>query len=223
MGEAIGDVFALGVGIAVSPVPIAAVILMLFSGRARSNSVSFMVAWVLGIAAVTTVGSLIPGLSTDSGDPSTATGWVKLLLGLLLMLAAARQWRSRPKSGEQAAVPGWMSKIDTLKPPAAGGLGFLLSAVNPKNLLLALAAGASIGAADLAGAQAVATIAIFTLIAALTVLVPVVGYLVAGDRLAPTLGSAKEWLIRNNATVMGVLFVVFSASLLGDAFSILAG
>lgn len=48
MGDAIGSTLGYAVGIAVSPIPIAAVILMLFSGRARVNSVSFMFAWVVG-------------------------------------------------------------------------------------------------------------------------------------------------------------------------------
>jgi hypothetical protein len=43
-----------------------------------------------------------------------------------------------------------------------------------------------------------------------------------GDRLAPTLAAAEEWLIRSNAAVMGVLLVVSSAELLGDAPVILA-
>jgi hypothetical protein len=66
------------------------------------------------------------------------------------------------------------------------------------------------------------TIAVFTLIAALTVLIPVLGYLLAGDRLAPTLAAAREGLIRDNAAVMGVLLVVLSAELLGDVLVILA-
>lgn len=95
MGEAIGEVLGLAVGIAVSPVPIAAVILMLLSARARANSAAFLVAWIVGIAAVTTVAASIPGLETDS-EPSTTAGWIKLALGGLLLLAGIRQWRSRP-------------------------------------------------------------------------------------------------------------------------------
>ncbi len=76
MGDAIGAKLGYAVGIAVSPIPIAAVILMLFSGRARVNSVSFMVAWVAGIVLVTTVVVLIPGLETDDSEPSDTTGWI---------------------------------------------------------------------------------------------------------------------------------------------------
>jgi threonine/homoserine/homoserine lactone efflux protein len=222
VGDTIGEVIGLAVGIAISPIPIAAVILMMFSGRARANSASFMVAWILGIATVATVVVLIPGLEADTGGPSTAAGWVRLVLGLLLILAAFRRWRSRPRPGDEPEVPGWMERIDALTAGAAFGLGFLLSAVNPKNLLLGAAAGATIGPAGLATGETVVVLAVFTVVAAATVVVPVVGFLIAGDRIDRTLDATKDWLIHNNAAVMAVLLVVFGVSLLGDGIQILA-
>ena len=58
-------------------------------------------------------------------------------------------------------------------------------------------------------------------IAALTVAVPVVAYLIAGQRLDPTLDRTKAWLIDNNTAVMAVLLLVFGVSLLGDGLQIL--
>lgn len=221
MGDAIGETLGFAVGIAVSPIPIAAVILMLFSGRARSNSVAFMIAWIAGIAVVTAVVVAIPGLEADDSAPSTTTGWVKLVLGILLLAVGVRQWGLRPGPGDEPAVPGWMARIDELRPGTAFGLGFLLSALNPKNLLLAVAAGVSLGALPLSTSETVSAVAVFTLIAALTVAVPVVAYLVAGARLDPTLDRTKAWLIENNTAVMAVLLLVFGVNLLGDGLQIL--
>ena len=222
MGDAIGATLGYAVGIAISPIPIAAVILMLFSGRARVNGLVFLVAWIVGIAGVATADLLIPGLETDdSAAPSDTTGWFKLVLGLLLLAGGVRQWKGRPGPDEEPPTPAWMSRIDELKPPAAFGLGLLLSAVNPKNLLLAAAAGASLGALSLTTGQTVAGVAVFTAIAAVTVAIPVLAFLVAGSRLDPVLDTAKAWLIGNNSAVMAVLFVVFGANLLGDAIRIL--
>jgi len=221
MGDAIGATLGYAVGIAVSPIPIAAVILMLFSGRARVNSISFMVAWVAGIALVTTIVLLIPGLEANDSEPSNTTGWIKLVLAALLLAVGVRQWRTRPGPDDEVPMPGWMAKIDELKPGAAFGLGFLLSALNPKNLLLAVGAGVSIGALPLSTGEAVGAVAVFTVIAAITVTVPVIAYLIAGERLDPTLDHAKAWLIGNNTAVMAVLIVVFGVSLLGDAIQIL--
>lgn len=222
MGEAIGASLGYAVGIAISPVPVAAVILMLFSARAKVNGPAFMVAWLVGIATVATIVMLIPGLDADDGDPSAAAGWVKLGLGVLLLLVGGRQWRSRPGPDEEPQAPAWMDRIDAMQPPAAFGLGFLLSALNPKNLLLAAAAGATIGSLGLAAGEAVASMAVFTVIAALTVAVPVLAFLVAADAMTPRLDTLKDWLIANNATVMAVLFAVIGFNLVGDGIQILA-
>lgn len=221
MGEAIGATLGFAVGIAISPIPVAAVILMLFSGRARTNALAFGAGWVVGIAAVASIVAALPGVGTDTGEPSDATGWIKLVLGLLLLLVAVRQWRGRPTGDAEPPVPGWMARIDDLRPGAAVGLGLALSAVNPKNLLLGAAAGASLAALDLPTGQAVGGIVVYTAVAAATVAVPVAAYLVAGARLDPTLAHTKEWLIANNSVVLAVLLVVFGVNLVGDALQIL--
>ena len=221
MGEAIGAVLGYAVGIAVSPVPIAAVILMMFSERSRSNSLSFMISWVLGIATVTTIVLLLPGFDAGDGTPSDTTGWIKLALGLLLLVGAVAQWRKRPGPDEEPPMPAWMAKIEALEPPKAFGLGFLLSAINPKNLLLAAAAGVTLGSMQLSTGETVTTVIVFTLIAGVTVVAPVVAFLIAGHRIDDQLDSGKDWLIANNAAVMAVLFVIFAANLIGDAIGIL--
>lgn len=221
MGEAIGATLGFAVGIAISPIPVAAAILMLFSDRARTNATAFGVGWVVGIAAVASIVAALPGVGTDTGEPSSSTGWIKLVLGLLLLLVAVRQWRGRPTGDDEPPVPGWMARIDDLRPGAAVGLGLALSAVNPKNLLLGAAAGASLAALDLPTGQAVGAIVVYTVVAAATVAVPVAAYLVAGARLDPLLERTKEWLIANNSVVLAVLLVVFGVNLLGDALQIL--
>ncbi len=221
MADVVGEVLGFAVGIAVSPVPIAAVILMLFAAKARTTGPVFLLGWVLGIAAVTTVVVLIPGLDAGGGEPSSTAGIIKGVLGVLLLLAAARQWASRPGAGDEAPIPKWMSGIDSMGAGSAFGLALALSAVNPKNLLLAAAAGAVIGSADLTGGAAVWAIVVFTAIASMTIAIPVIGYLVAGDRLQPTLDGAKDWLIENNTAVMSVLMLVFGVILIGDAIEIL--
>ena len=65
-------------------------------------------------------------------------------------------------------------------------------------------------------------LAVFVVIASLTVGLPVVVNLLLGARAERTLTETKEWLITNNATVMSVLFVVLGAKVLGDGISIVA-
>lgn len=224
MNGVIGDLLPLAVGIAISPVPIIAVILMLLAPRAGGASVGYLLGWVAGIVLITTVTALVLGAAADTDDdsgPSTVTAVVILLLGIGLLVLAYGQWRARPKPGAHAALPAWMATIDQITPVKATGLGFLLSAVNPKNLAMSAAAGAVVAGGGLSVGQNIVAVAVFTAIAASTVLVPVVGYLVARQRMAPALSALREWLEHNNAVVMAVVLLVIGAVLIGKGIAAL--
>jgi predicted transporter len=135
MGQGIAQVLTFAVGVAISPVPIIAVILMLFSARSRVNGPAFLLGWVLALAVVSAVVYVIADQSNaaTSGSASDTVSWVMIVLGAALLLLAARQWRSRPAPGAEAPMPKWMAGIDTLTPGKAIGLGLLLAGVNPKN------------------------------------------------------------------------------------------
>lgn len=222
IGVSIGDVLPYAIGIAISPVPIIAVILMLFSARARANGPAFLGGWLLGVLAVTSIITILSdgaGADTDEGT-NELVYWIKLLLGLGLLFLAVRQWQARPAQGETAAMPAWMSTIDAFAPGKAFGFGVLLSAVNPKNLLLAVGAGASIGQAPgLEPGESFVVVLAFTIIASLSIAGPVGYYLLGGESAKKTLDGAKSWLSQNNATVMAVMLLVFGFVLLGDGLS----
>ncbi len=100
--------------------------------------------WVTGIAGVTTVVLLLTGTDPAGSGPSSVAAWIELGLGTLLLLLAARQWFSRPDPGEQPEAPSWMAAIDRFTAVRAAGLGLVLSALNPKAVLVCVAAGAVI-------------------------------------------------------------------------------
>ncbi|GMQ94142.1 MAG: GAP family protein [Acidimicrobiia bacterium] len=221
MGDVVSEILFLAVGVAVSPVPIAAVIVILFTPKAKTNGPAFLAAWVIGLLFVGFVVLLIPGLQASNGEPSTTTGVIKGLLGVLLLVVGWVAWRKRPGPNETAEAPKWIATIDGFGIGKSFGMGFLLSAVNPKNLLLVAAAAATISAAGLSASEETVALLVFSLIAASTIAVPVVGYLIVGERADETLANAKDWLIQNNSVVMAVLLLVFGVSLVGDALQIL--
>jgi threonine/homoserine/homoserine lactone efflux protein len=217
MGAVIGDLLPLAVGVAISPIPIIAVILMLLSRQAARTSTGFLAGWVAGIVVVTVATLLLVGQAGGgtAEKPSTVSSVLKLIFGLLLLVLAVREWRQRPKPGATAAMPKWMNAIESFTFGKALGLGVALSAVNPKNLVMCLGAGSTIGGAHLSGGGDVVAVVVFTVIAASTVAVPVIGYLVARSRMAGPLDSLRGWLAQNNATVMAVVLLVIGVALLG--------
>ncbi len=221
MGEAIGQTLPLAIGVALSPIPIIAVVLMLTTPQARSNGPAFVLGWLLGLGTVGTIVLAIagPADASDDGEPAGWVGWLKLVLGLLLLLVAVRQFRGRPHGDDEAALPKWMSAVDSFGPVQALGAGAVLAALNPKNLLLAVAAAASIAQTGISGAQQAAAYAVFAVIGTLGVGTPVVLYLAMGERSAELLGKLKAWMAHNNAVIMAVLCLVIGVKLIGDAIA----
>lgn len=216
MGSVIGELLPLALGIAISPIPIIAAILMLLSPNARGTSVGFLLGWIVGILVAVVAFTLMASLLADSNDESQpVAGSIQLVLGVLLLVLAVRQWRSRPHTDADPALPRWMAAIDSMTATRALLLGFALAAVNPKNLLMGVAAGVDIGSAGLGVGEATIAVALFTAIAASTVAVPVIAYLAASARMAAPLESLRAWLVHNNATVMAVLLLMIGVVLVG--------
>ena len=216
MGQGISAVLGFAVGVAVSPVPIIAVILMLFSQRARVNGPMFLLGWVVGLVVVSGVAYAVArqGNASTSSTASDTIAWGKIAFGALFLLLAVRTWRQRPAPGSEAAMPTWMAGIDGLAPVKALGLGVLLAGVNPKNLMLALAAGAALATLGLPTGEAIGSLVVFVVLASLTIATPVVYYLVAGETAEDRLSELKTWLGVHNDAVMTVLFLVFGVDLI---------
>jgi hypothetical protein len=225
MGTILGDILTLGIGVAISPVPIIAVILMLFGKRARSTGPAFLLGWILALSLEGAVVLLLSnaGRISAGGTPSTISYLLKFLLGVLLLFLSLRQWRGRPQEGEEAELPKWMAAIDSFTAGRAFGLSALLAGVNPKNLALTLATAMTIAQADLDGAQPWVALLVFVVIGSISVAAPVLYYLFAGSSAERTLAGWKAWLTANNAAVMFVLFLILGVKLMGQGLGGLFG
>jgi len=223
VGSAIGQVLSFGVGVALSPVPIIAVVLMLATPHGCVNGPAFILGWIFGLAIAGAVLLLAASgaEASSSGAPEEWVSIVKIILGVLLLLLAVRQWRGRPQGDAEPELPVWMKTIDTFTPPKAAGMAVLLSAVNPKNLILVVGAAAAIAQTGAStGSQAVA-LAVFVLLGTLGPGIPVGIYFLMRERAAAILDSLRGWMASENATIMAVLCLIIGTKLIGDAVSAL--
>jgi threonine/homoserine/homoserine lactone efflux protein len=224
MQQVVGAILPLALGIAISPIPIIAIILMLITPKARANGLAFLVGWMAGLTVVGGLALVVAsaaGLSASS-ETSRTESVIKLLLGLLLLLIAVRQWRSKPKPGDTAALPKWMQALDTFTPIKSFGIAALLSGLNPKNLALNLAAMSIVATAGLPPSSQAAALLVVVIIASVGIIAPVVVYFAGGDKSAAVLGGWKAWLAENNTTVMAMLLLVLGVVLVGQGISGLA-
>jgi threonine/homoserine/homoserine lactone efflux protein len=112
-----------------------------------------------------------------------------------------------------------MQAIDRFTAAKSLAAGFLLSALNPNNLALTIAAAAAIAQADISTGEEAATLAIFIALGSLTILAPLVIYLTLGDRAARILDGLKVWMAAHNAAIMSVLLLILGFKLIGDAIA----
>jgi threonine/homoserine/homoserine lactone efflux protein len=182
------------IGVALSPLPIVAVVLMLVTPKGRVNGPAFIIGWWAGLAIVGAIALSAAGAGSEAvGRPSS--------------------------SGRGAATPKWMGALDGFTPLKAVGAGALLSGLNPKNLLLAVAGAAAIAGTGISSSQQAIAWVVFILIASIGVGAPVVIFFAMGSRSRDLLDHLKGWMAHNNAVIMAVLLLVIGVKLIGNAIS----
>ena len=223
MGPALGDVLPLAAAVALFPIPVLAIILMLLSPRASTSVPAFLVGWVGGIAAIVLVAALLTGgvvdAAEDQGDD--AIGWVRIIIGAVLLLFGLKKWSGRPDANTDPELPGWMSAVGDASPAKALGVGLALTVLNPKNIALAASAGTAAGSPGLTVAEAIAVGAVFTVVATLGVGLPPLYYALGGASARDNLQAARSWLVANNVLVMTVLMVLIGVVLIGEGLRLI--
>lgn len=219
MTEVIGAVLGPAAGVALSPFPIIAVILMLFTGRPRLNGTLFTLGFAVGLAAL---GAVIIALTDASGadEPGEASDlayWLRIVAGLALLVLGARKLHGTVhRTGDEPAMPRWMASIDRVGPARALVTGLLLGGVNPKNIVFTLAAGMTIAQGGLQPGQEWVALGVYVLAASSTCILTVAYRVLAGDRAAARLEVWRTWLAAHSSVVMAGLFLVFGVVLVGQ-------
>lgn len=205
------EIAALAVGIAASPFAIIPAVMLLFTERPRAVALTFLIGWFSSLAVLATVFALLSGAIATGNEAPSWISWVRIAAGIALVVIAVRMWVTRKSS---AKTPVWMQTLQDATPRSALVLALTLSMANPKVLLLAAAAGVDVGGAEWIVQQQVLAIVGFAAIASVTVAAPVGAYLVAGQRILGPLARVKDWLLRHNATVLALVFLLLGTLLL---------
>jgi len=215
ISDAVLQVIPLALGVAASPLPVVAVIVILLTERARFSSVVFSTAWILGNFVAITFAVAFAGkvqLPTEGYD-FPFEGAVTFLMGVGLVIIAWLSRRGRRQSGDPEASPGWVHAVDNLSPWGGALVAFSNATTSPKNLALALAAGAVIQVSTPRPASTLVSQLIYVAVASTTVVIPVVVYFVGGDRSTATLLRWKQKITANAAAFMEVLLFVLGSAL----------
>lgn len=211
-GSVLTKLVALAAVVALSPITVIPAVLVLHAPRPRPTSLAFLTGWVSGLVAVTALfvsgSDLLGGLHSA---PPTWASWARVVLGSALLALAAYHWLRRHRHG---AMPRWIRAFSALSPGRAGVTGAVLVVVRPEVLLLCAAAGLAIGGSSFGIAGDVVAGAVYVVVSASTVAIPILGYVSAGDRLDGALERLKSWLEENHDALLAVILVLIGLMVL---------
>lgn len=221
LADAFGQFLPFAIGVALSPIPIIGIVLMLGTPRARVNGPAFVAGWICALAVVGTVVLLFTdgAGADDGGSPAEWVSVAQIMLGVVLLGVAVRQWRNRPRDRETVELPTWLAHVDRFGAGKAAGVAILMAVVNPKNLILVLGAVAAIAEAGGPPGEQALALAIFVAISSTGVVFPAGLYFALGERSERALSDLKGWMARHSGAITAVIFLVLAAKLIGDGIS----
>lgn len=222
MTQVLGEVLPLAVAVLISPLPIAAEIILLFTSQPKVNASAYVGGFVSGVGVVLGLLTVLVGTQDLGGGsgPATWVSWLKIVLGTLLVVGGIRRLRNRPAPGDTEA-PKWMQGIESFTPGRSLAVGFAIGALNPKNLAVGLAAAVAVAGSGLAGGTQVGVVVVYALFASLGVLAPLVVTIALSPRSEEILTGWRTWLMDNNTAVMAVMLVVIGAVVIGKGLAAL--
>ncbi len=220
MGELILQLLPLAIVCALSPWAIVAVILMLGSDR-PSNSIAWLAGWTLSTLTVGVVIVLFFGGYdfSHNSTPTTLACVVQVVLGALLLVAAARFWVRRPaRTGTLPKEPGWMVRIGKMRAVWAFAIGAFWI-----NTTVVIAAGVDTLRANLSNWDSFVVLAAFTLVTLSVQAALTVYFYVLPERAAIGLERIREAIARNQQAALAIVALVLAVWFAGQGIRGLVG
>jgi len=210
----LAKVAAPAVVIAVSPMPIAIVlVLLVHNDHPRASSIAYLVgrATALSVLAVAFLSLPWLGVWLYRLLP-TWTHWLMIGAAVVLILAGIRLWRRR----RDASGSRWHAQVGGIRPPSSAALGLIPPLIAPRIIAASMAASGQLGALSSAIDTAVA-LACYLLVASAPVTAPIAIYLALGPRIDPKLERLRQWIHRHHdvataatLTALGVVILLYA-------------
>jgi threonine/homoserine/homoserine lactone efflux protein len=119
------DLVLIGLAITLEPIPLTAFILVLASKGGVRKGAAFIFGWLLSLATVIALTILVTGNNPPKPGtaPSLAVLAVKILIGVVLVVIAVRQWRRMGRPRKPKKTPKWQTGVDNMSSWFALALG----------------------------------------------------------------------------------------------------
>ncbi|MET9605238.1 GAP family protein [Streptomyces sp. NPDC006512] len=185
------DLVVIGTAITLGPLHNSAFILLLSSRRGVRKGLAFLLSWLANLVVVIACVLLLTGGEPPAhhSTPSTAVSWVKLAIGVGLVLYGLHRHRRPPRPH---GPPHWTARVDGASLATAAGLAWLL-----QPWALVGAGAATVVAADLSSIGAWVALTGYCLLATLGLIVMEMYTVRAPEASGARLNALRTWLERH--------------------------
>jgi hypothetical protein len=222
MFDAIIQSLPIALGIVLATLPALAIPLILITRRDIAVLLAFMAGYAGGFLVVGGVVISLADLATpNDAGPARWIVWLRILLGLTLLVLAWRKWRGRAAPGNEEDVPGWMKSIDTIHAWRAALLGFALVALNPKNVVLVASGGLAIAQATSAPLAQAGALLVFTAVSGIGISMPFLMWTTMGEAAIALLDRLKTVMARNNTLIITAILAALGLVVVVNALAYL--
>lgn len=143
----------------------------------------------------------------EGGGKSPVVLTLQMVLGLLLLVTAYKQWHS--EEDPDAPPPKWLTMIDSFTPLKAFGVGFGIVLISGKAWVFTLSAIALIEAEQLGQPSSTIAYILFVLFAQSLLLLSLIFRVILPEKTKAFLEQASAWLTRYNRTIVIIVSLVF--------------
>lgn len=209
------QIVPLALGVAASPLPIAAVLVILLGDRARIGGPAFLGWWVLANAVAIAVTTYFAGRLPEPivGIDLMAEGAFTVILGIGLLAVAAISKRSRGRSDDPTIPPRWVRAVSNLSPVGGAFIALSNATTAPKNIALAIAAGLLIARQSGNTAEAIAAAVLYVAAASVSIAVPVALYFLKRESAEKVLARWRDIVTLHAAAAMEIVMGVVGVAM----------
>lgn len=221
MQEVIGSLLPFALIIAFGPVPIIVIAIKLQTPSPKSTSVGFTVGWLLGIAVMTVVSTMLTSQvpDGDADHPRRWLGLVQILIGIVMIAFAVKKVVSSFGKSDEAEVPGFLASLSETTPRRGVLVGIIASVAFPKHAILIIPVGTLIAKHGLGTGELIFVTAMFVLLSSITVVGTTIAYVISPDKVGGVVDAAYQWMIRNMAVVSAAVLILIGWGLLSKGIT----
>lgn len=215
------NVLPLALGAAVSPVVLIGTILILtISDSPKLSGIAFYIGAIILLLIVIAAGILVGGGITADRQPSVASAYLDLALGILLILLGIRRIVKKDNGPDKDRfIQKSKSRVSNFIKYMFLGLGIFV--INFKTTILVFAASKDIGLSSAGFTDKLAVVIILTVITLLVVEIPILIYFTMPESSEKLLGTLNVWMQKNSRYLIASVLFFFGIYLVVDGIMVL--